>query len=344
MAIKSKSKVLAAKIEGVFNVEEVLTDAESLEVKSNSSLEVSLETKDRDVIRNSLLKLAPIPIREEASGTIAVELMASGTDDNLIGDVLLEAGLGVKSVAGTAGGGTGAFIGFSDDGTTVANEIFMATVSDTADSTAVAYTLAGTDATTKSLTIKEFIGIDKSVVTTGNVVESIKFNLPTADIATLDFSVGGCGFETSNSDTKLNPLCVDGIPYLGKSATYVFDGTSLDATDVSIDITNEVYNVEAVTADGYSAKIITGQEVKGSFKVLFEDYALLTKFQNNVDGSLYIMLTSGTSKFAVYVPKLKLTSFSKSDDSGVISQSVEFVVVTSCVAGQEPIIFASEVA
>ena len=342
MAIKSKSKVVAAKIETTFNVEETLANTDALQVKSNSTLEVSLETKERDVIRDSLLSMAPIPIREDAKGTIAVELMPSGTNDDLLGDVLLTAGLGVKSPAAVAANGTGGFIGKEADGTTAADKISI--TDGTVDSTATLYYLAPPSASTKSVTLKEFVGTDKSVVTTGNVVETIKFNLPTADIATLEFSVGGCGFTTNNSDTKLTPTCTDGIPYLGKSATYMFDGISLDATDVSIDVTNEVYNVASVTVDGYSAKVITGQAIKGSFKVLFEDYSLLTKFQNNVDGSLYIVLQAGADKFGVYIPKLKLTSFSKSDDSGVISQTVEFMVVNSCVAGEEPIIFASEVA
>ena len=81
-------------------------------------------------------------------------------------------------------------------GVTPVDEIWLASAGEV-DSTSAVYYLASPDSATKSVTIKEFVGADKSVVTTGNVVESIKFNLPTADIATLEFSVAGCAFTTS---------------------------------------------------------------------------------------------------------------------------------------------------
>ena len=343
--LKSRSKVIAAKIESVFNVAETLTNAETLEVQSSTSVNTTLDTVNRDVIRDSLLSIPNIPVRENTSGEINVELMSSGTGDDVIGDALLEAGMGIKSVAATAGTGTGAFIGFSDDGTTAADEIFMATVGDTADSTAVAYTLASPNDATKSLTIKEFIGTNKSVETTGNVVSSVKIALPTADVASIAFSVEGCGFTTNEADTKLTANCSTFLPYIGKSATFKFDGVTLSATDVSIDITNTIFNQESVIADGYTSKAVTGQEVKGSFTALFEDYSMLTKFQNNANGALYVLLTQGTSKFAVYIPQLKITSFSKADNSGVLSQTIEFTVPFDCSGGiVEPIVIASEVA
>lgn len=343
--LKSRSKVIAAKIESVFNVAESLSSTDTLEVQSSTSINTTMDTVARDVIKDSLLSTPDIPVRENTSGEISVELMNSGTGDDILGDALLEAGVGVKSVAGAAGAGTGAFIGFSDDGTTVADEIYMATASDTNASTAVAYTLASPNSDTKSLTVKEFVGTNKSVTTTGNVVSAVKITLPTADVASISFSVEGCGFSTNEADTKLATNCITSLPYIGKSATFKFDGNSLSATDVSIDITNTIFNEEAVTADGYTSKVITAQEVKGTFTALFTDYSMLTKFQSNASGSLYIVLTQGTSKFAVYIPELKITSFSKTDNSGVLSQTIEFKVPYSCDGSvATPIVIASEVA
>lgn len=339
MAIKSRSQVIAAKLETTFNVAESLTSADTIEVNDSSNVDVSIETKERKVIRDSLLDMAPIPIRESSKAAINVEVAPSGTADDLIGDPFFEAGMGVKSPAGS---GTGAFIGYSDAGVTPADMIYMAQSGDTG--TAVAYTLAGTTAQTKSLTVKEFIGADKSVLTTGNVVSSIKIALPTADVATVAFDMEGCSFTVNESDTKLAPACTNALPYLGKSAKYVFDGVSMNATDVNIDIANTVYNVEAITSAGYSAKAITGAKIDVSFKLLFEDYSLLSKFQNSADGSLYVELDSGANKFAVYIPTLRITNFSKSDNGGVLEQQITAQVIVDCGSSSEPIIIASEVA
>ena len=337
MPIKSKSKVVAAKIETTFNVAETLTNTETLEVAASSSLSATLDTVERDVIRDSLLGQAPIPVRENVSGNIDFEIIPSGTDHDLNGDAFWEAALGIKSPAGAD---TGAFIGYSDAGVTPASEIYLAVATETGTSTA--YLLGSTTDATKSLTVKEFLGADKSLETTGNVVESVSINLPTAGVATASFSIAGCGFTTNNADTKLTSSCVTELPFVGKSAVFKVNGTDYAATDVSINIANEVYNVESLATDGYSEKVITGKSVTGSFQILFEDFSELTAFQNSTDGSLYIEIAQGTDKFAIYVPVLRRTSVATSDDNGVIVQTVEFQVIEDCATTAEPIIIACE--
>lgn len=337
MSILNKSKVIAAKIEAVFNVAETLTNTETLEIMSSSSIDATLDTVERDVIKNSLLSMPPIPIRENASGTVAFELIpASGVGDALLGDTFLYAGMGKKSASGL---GSGAFIGYSNAGTTPADAIYIAKVAETG--TATAYLLGGVTDPTKSLTIKEFIGTNKSLQTTGNVVESLTFNFPTAGVCSVETSISGCGFTTNEADTKLVPTCISTIPYLGKSATFKFDGNSVSATDISISVENTVYSEESITANGYSSKQITGKSVSGSFTLLFEDYSMLTKLKNNTDGSLYLCLTQGVSKFAVYIPTLKLTEFGKSENEGIMTQTVSFNVVATCGSVAEPIIIAN---
>jgi len=338
MAIRSKSKLVAAKIESTFNVAETLTDTEALEVAMSTSISATLDTIDRDVIRDSLIGLAPIPVRENVSGNVDFELIPSGTDSDLNGDAFWEAAMGKKSPLGSD---TGAFIGFSDAGTTPAKAIYMAAGGETG--TATAYTLSGTTDATKSLTIKEFMGADKSLLTTGNVIESLSIDLPTAGVCTAKFNFGGCGFETNNSDTKLNGSCVNEIPFVGKSATFTVNDVTYDATDVNITVNNEIYNLETLATDGYAEKVVTGKTVTGSFKILFDDFSELTAFQNSTDGALYIEIAQGTDKFAVYVPTMRRTSVSTQDNSGIIEQSIEFQVVESCGgAATEAIIVACE--
>lgn len=335
--ITSKSTVVAAKIETTFNVAETLTNADCLEVKSSSKLDTTLSTVERDVVRNSMLSLPPIPVRKETSGNLDFELVPeSALSDDLLGDALWEAGMGVKEAGGL---GTGGFIGYSDAGTTPADMIYLADVAETG--TATVYLLGGTTAPTKSLTVKEFVGTNKSMTTTGNVIESIDISLPTADIATVSFKMSGCSFTANESDTKLTPTCSNVVPYLGKSAVFKFDGIAVNATDVSVSITNTIFSQESLSSDGYSSKTVTGKDVKGSFTVMFEDYSMLTKFQNSTDGSLYIQLTQGTNKFAIYIPKLRLTSFSKATTDGIYTQSVDFQVLQDCSVGTNPIIIAN---
>ena len=339
MAILDKSRVLAAKLETVFNVAETLTAADTVQVKGSSKLDAKMDSVERAVITDSLLKTAPINVRENTSGNLDFELMPSGTGDDILGDVLWEAGFGVKNPAGQD---SGFFVGYSDAGTTSANEIYEAQSGDTG--TATGYTLSGTTDATKSLTLKQFIGTNKSLETTGNVVSAVDISIPTADVATVSFSVEGCGFTTNNADTKLTPACVTALPYLGKSAVFSFDNNTLSATDVSIKIANTIYNEEGITSAGYTSKQITGKDITGSFTILFEDYSMLTKLQNNISGSLYIELNQGTNKFGVYIPALKLTSFGASSNNGVMTQQVDFAVVYDCSTTTEPIIVAQEVA
>jgi hypothetical protein len=321
MAVSIKSKLIAAKKETVFNTAETLTDADVIEVSASSTLEPTVETIERDVLRDSFIAAPSIPVRNLVSGSITTELL--GDTDALIGDVLYEIGIGKRTENGGEITATDVKVGGAGD--------------------ALIYTLASPSDATSSATVKEFIGADKSITATGVVVDEVTFNVPTAGVATTDFKLSGCGFTSNNTDTKLTSTCTNSIPFIGKSATFEIGGVSFCATDVSITIANDVFSQECITTDGYGSKSVTAKSITGSFTTLFEDYTLLDKLRNNDKGSFFLKLTQGTHEFGIYIPEIVYTSVGKGDDSGIVTQSVEFMVSQGCGANMEPIIVGHKV-
>ena len=319
MAITTKSKIIAAKKETTFNTAETLTDAEVIEVLSKSSIEPKVDTIERDTIRGSFIKAKSVPVRNLADGTVSVEIV--GDTDDLMGDVFYEIGIGKKTANGCLIGATDITTGGGSDDATL-------------------YSLSAPSDATVSATVKEFVGADKSLTVTGVVVDEVTINVPTAGIATTDFKLSGCGFTSSNADTKLNSTCVSSVPFIGKSATFQVGGVDFCATDVSITISNDVFSQECITTDGFGSKAVTSKDIKGSFTTLFDDYSLLTALQNNTTGSLFLKLTQGTSEFAVFCPEISYTSFSKGEDNGIITQQIEFMVSLACGSTTEPIYVA----
>jgi hypothetical protein len=168
-------------------------------------------------------------------------------------------------------------------------------------------------------------------ISKGTVVDSITFNLATGQIATVDFSAKGTGYTLDSGAPVTIPAdsvsCEDGI-FVVKNAVVNFGNPatdkSLDVRDITITVNNEVTERNAAGSDGISERIITKKSIEVSFSMDIEDMSEFTSYQNNAQASMFIQLENEQTNdiVAFYMPNLRRTQVSKSDDGNIIAQSL----------------------
>ena len=214
----------------------------------------------------------------------------------------------------------------------VACMIYEVVENETGD--AVLYKLGSPCGSQSSLAVMAVYGCDstdnKALILQGIVPESCEIKIPTADIATLSFSLQGTSFKTAeNTDIPRCETSDYAIPYVGKNAVFTIDSVEKEAKDVSITISNTIADIESIVTAGVAGKTVTRKEIKGTFTVTFTDWGELNKFKNNGFGKLFIELktedTDGNEhKFAIWLPKISYTSVSVEDDNGILVNKIEF--------------------
>lgn len=331
---RTNSAVYAIIKEGTFNGGGTFTNTDVVEVTSDTSMKPEGDSIERKAIKNSFLSQPKMAGKIYGSGSVGVELIPlGGASKDLNGADILEVALGLREEAAL---GTGAFIGYSNAGTTPAKMIYEAKTGETG--TAVLYKLSKPCGTQPSLAIKQFLGCDagdsQSITYTGIVPTSVKFDFPTADLATITFDVGASGYVTAAGEAILSGTAIVENPYVGKNAVFTVDGTSYEATNLSFTIENTVTDREAITSDGITSKAVTKKVVKGSLGVTFENYSELNKFKNNTDAAVYLEMVSGTHKFAIYFPRARYTSVAIEDADGILENKIEFEAYEDATTGE----------
>lgn len=321
---RSNSAIYAIIKESTFNTGGTFTDLDVIESTSDTALKPEATSIERKVINNSFLGAPKLAGKITGSGTFGLELIPlGGTSLDLNGADLLEVALGQREEAGL---GTGAFIGYSDAGTTVANEIYEAATGETG--TSVLYKLSKPCGAQPSLAIKQFLGCssaDSQTITyTGIVPSNVKFNFPVADVATIAFDVAASNYTTAEGESILQSTILTTTPYVGKNAKFTVDNVSYEAKDLSFTIENTVVDREAITSNGVTDKAVTKKTIKGSMSITFENYDELNKFKNNEDASVYLEMVSTTHKFALYMPKIRYTSVNVENADGILENKIEF--------------------
>jgi hypothetical protein len=344
MSYRSTSAIYAVIKEATFNGGGTFTDADVVEVTSDTALKPEIDAIERKAVSNSFLSSPKLPGKESGSGTFAVELIPVGGGSNDInGSAILEVALGTREDAGPD---TGALIGVSDASGTPANMIYEVQAGETG--TAVLYKLNKPCGGQDSLAIKQFYGCDTTdseiITYTGIVPNSVTFDFPVADIATVSFDTGASGFNTTSNETILNALFISTNPYVGKNAIFTVDDVSYEAKDLQFTIENTVSDREALTSSGITDKIITTKMIKGTLTVTFENYDELNKFKNSTDAAIFLLMTSSSGtdnyQFAIYLPRARYTSVSIEDDDGILANKIEFEAYED--ASGEAILIAHE--
>jgi len=315
-------------IEETFNVAPAFDADDVVETTTDTALKPEIDSIERKATSNSFLTSPKLPGKEFGSGTVGVELIPVGDgSEDINGSAILEVALGIREEAGS---GTGAFIGYSDAGVTAADEIYEAAVGETGE--AILYKLNKPCGDQDSLAIKQILGCnssDSQIITyTGIVPNSVTFDFPVADIATVSFDVGASGFSTNTGEVPLASAFIGTNPYVGKNAKFTVDNVTYEAKDLQFSVENTVSDRDAITSSGITKKIVTIKMVKGTITVTFENYDELNKFKNSTDAACYLEMgsTDGADsyKFGIYLPRMRYTSVSIEDDDGVLANKIEF--------------------
>jgi hypothetical protein len=335
MALKTRGIVVEAAKEITYNV--APSDSSyNVVVAQEFTLNPKENFTDRKQINCSIVKVAGIDIESTTEGTATMEIVpdTSGTDTDFFGAVLYEAGLGYKYVPGHAGdstdNGKGGFVG-KDHAGSIADEVSLA--DNSTAGTDIVYTLqpkSGEVEERKSIAVRKFYDASNVCLdATGIVINKVDINTPTADIATITFGMEGADYTTPTDKTK--PTCgsVDPLPFIGKSATFKYDGNMLNAMDVSFSVANTITNEKAITGNGVTDKIIVEKQVTGTFKLLLQDMSLLQAVKEANAHTLYLNIKSGSNELGIYFPQLKLTEFSITDNSNMLIEcTVNFTAET----------------
>jgi hypothetical protein len=337
---------------------------------TGSDLSTSIENLERSVMRNSMLALAPLLGQETSSGSITVEVSGDNAVTGVNGHLLYKNGLGKfinNTVATTATGGTTTTIivtsavglavgqivkinlGAGDSyttitaiaGSTLTVEPALSEAPTTGDAVVglATYILPKPNDTVPSLAVRENLK-----PTTGNtidydylgvVVSDVALNYPVGNIATAQFTVAGAGFTATTPGSVPALPCTIATPVVGKNATLTALGVAYAAQDLSINVTTEVTDVNAMTTDGLSNKLAVGKGVTGSFKVEYSGTASFDAFKAGTLWSLMLQVRDGGKTApmlqVVYMPSIKFTEVTRSEDGGLLYDTITFQAMSpSC--------------
>jgi hypothetical protein len=335
MALKTRGIVVEVAKETIYNVAPA-DSTYNVVVAQEFTLNPKENFTDRKQINCSIVKVAGVDIESTTEGNATMEIVpdSSGTDTDFFGAVLYEAGLGYKYVPSHNGdstdNGKGGFVGKDHDGT--AADVVSLADNSTAG-TDVVYTLqpkAGEEEIRKSIAVRKFYDASNVCLdATGIVVNKVDINTPTADIATITFGLEGSDYTTPTDKTKPDCSTVDPLPFIGKSATFKYDDSTLNAMDVSFSIANTITNEKAITGNGVTDKFIVEKQVTGTFKLLLKDMSLLASVKAATAHTLYLNIKSGNNELGIYFPQLKLTDFNITDNSNMLIEcNVSFTAET----------------
>ena len=326
----------------------------------NPTMDASVESIEREVLKNSLVKDKPIPGKETSSGSFGIEL-SSVIVDNVNGDILFESGMGARIAPVTAEAATvaadlvtvidsgvfaigqavkltgGAVDQFAVVRTIDSGTTFTVAPSVADDSTSVegllSYTIAKPDTPAISLAIEEYFENAANQITytySGVVVTDMTLNFPVANIVKADFSVAGAGFDVATAVGDRASICHSFDPYVAKNMTFTYDGVSYDVDDLSVNVASDVMDIEALTTDGITNKVITGKStVGGSFGLEYEGTALFEAFQASTTGELFGTVSNVNTTALFYAPRVVISQSSKSIDNSVYKDSADFSCLSS---------------
>lgn len=189
------------------------------------------------------------------------------------------------------------------------------------------YTLSKPDEPRGTLVVREFLGGSGDAVLDhkGVVVESLAFDFTAGNIVKVTNSVSGVGYGTATGQTVLPSTGCEGIPFVTKNAVLKLDGATLDASNVSLTVTNTIVDRSYITGTGISDKVVVAKAIELSYTVDLDatQMAFYSKMKQNTTGEIYISLvTTSGDKCAIYLPKVNFTNVTKSNDGGLLTLSI----------------------
>lgn len=322
---------------------------------------------ERNVVRNQLTPLESLLGQETSSGSIGIEITAAVTGVVNGGDLYKNA-FGktfVQAVATTATAGTTSTVtvtsaagmsigqvirvnldvanteyvqiaGIAGSVLTVTPEFSQAPTNGDAVQALTTYVLNKPNDTVPSLAIRENLkptsGSPIDYEYLGVVCGSVDLDYPVGNVATATFNIAGAGFTYDATGTTPTLPCTVLTAVVGKNATIKVGATSYTAQDLKVSVANDVTDIQGITTDGITNKIIVGKKVTGSFRVEFTSTAEMQAFKDGTKASLTMLLKDGgkTSPVihGVVAPQIKFTKVGRSEDGSVLYTDVEFETVS----------------
>lgn len=334
---------------------------------TKGDMTTSIEKIERNVIRNSMLKLESVFGQETSGGSIDVEVTAAVTGVTN-GDVLYENGIGRKvaqTVATTVGTGstttvvvvtsaTGLAIGqvlkvgvagvfeyvaivsISSLNITVVPALSAAPAAAQVVQGLCSFTLPKPNDNVVSLAVRENLkpqsGSPIDYEYLGVMVTDVSLTYPVGGIATTAFSLGGAGFSVNGAGTTPVLPCSLLTPVIGKFASIKVGNTVYTAQDLSLKIGTEITDIKAITTSGLTNKLGVGKTVTGSFKVEYTGAGNFNIFKAGTKAAITMLLKDGGASspviHGVIAPNIKFSEVTRSEDGMIIYDNISFEVLS----------------
>ncbi len=352
MAFLSRGKSIAVVEEATYaEAGPTFADTDYVDYTSGE-MTTDVEMIEREVIRQSLLKLESILGQETSSGNLTVELSGEDAITGVNGDLFFTNGIGqelpfaitddiasaidesnfdvtdaasmdigqvimVEATGGIVGGEYTTIKSISSNTLEVVPALTVTPTAADAVHILTTYILPKPDSTVPSLAVREHLA-----PTTGNtvdydylgvVVAEVSLDFPVGGIATAAFTLAGAGFSATTPGSAVTTPCTTLTPVVGKNAAVKVLGTDYTAQDLSISITTEVTDILSITTDGITNKVGVAKAVTGSFKTEYTGVTNFDAFKAGAKGSLSMLLKDGGAASPVIV--------------GVIAPEVKFTSV-----------------
>lgn len=197
--------------------------------------------------------------------------------------------------------------------------------------------------TDDSFTIEQwFSDIAQSEVYTGMKVNTVGVSIPATGMAMLDFGFMGKDLASTGTTQYFTTPTAAGTTgiFAGVNGVVSFNGAPVAViTDATININGNMTD-GAVLGSNSIVDLFEGRvTVDGSMSVYFTDATMRDAFKDETEVSIAFALTTSNAANADFVsialPRVKLSSFSKSDGSEGITASADFTALKNTAAGAE---------
>ena len=180
----------------------------------------------------------------------------------------------------------------------------------------------------------------QSITYNGALVESVKLNFPTAEIATITYDFKAAEWAEGGIVQFPQEAYDVGIdypaPFVGKSMNVnmvrigsITPTNLAGVRDLEVSLSKTIVDRETIVGVGITAKKTVDVEVKATFTVDTDDdnvYKWLNSMVN-VDEyfSFFTSVAGGAYEVVVYLPKVSITAASLEDDNGISVTKVELM-------------------
>lgn len=290
-------------------------NTDAVPFQDDSGLTPATESLERQNFNGSFLSCKSLTGNESTSGSLNVEMainpIAGVEAGQFLGHLLYKQGLGkyVEQAADLS----------------VANTISIEADPATNPTGYDLYRLSLPSEPRTTLVVYEDLGGSGEVIESkGVVIDSLTMNFTAGQIVTAGFSVSGIGYGTLTGQTPMTSTgCPQTDPFVTKSAVFRVGGVEIDASDVTLTVSNTNTDRNYITSTGIGDKVTTAKSVELTYTLDMVDVSAYNTLKNNEEAEIYIKLvnTDGDT-IDIFLPVVSYTEVSKNNDGGVIALNI----------------------